>query len=410
MLRPGRDRLRREPTRVSSTWEAALSSTSTSTCVYCPNPADGREHWFPRWLGNYRNHEELTDRICDDCNQALGRELDQAMSREGPQALNRQLLGIEGRHDGKARDVFTYKGQSAEPPTISTAQGAPGIDYEPLTRDSIEDGEHIKVWLPHVVVRDSRNRPYPIVLTPGVPEDWLRKAIEKRGIDSPRISDVACDPHNPTDPESEWEIPGWMRRLFFVAVPAVREQAQEFGIRVRWLTAGGTERIVLRSMTQLGLSALYFRALAKIAFHYVLKMDHAFTGHEAMFEQIKRFIRHGEGDARTFVDLSTREFVLDTGFTIRGVHHFLLEDIERDGRLRVRMRFFLKGPYATLPTVVTLGQDPFTRLPQIAHAFRLYPEPVDGFDGELVPAKIGQFDGLTGVYPPPWAGTTLWRP
>lgn len=60
--------------------------------VYCRQPADSREDWFPRWLGRYRGVDLLLERLCDECNGELGRKLDQSMSRESAEAVNRYVL------------------------------------------------------------------------------------------------------------------------------------------------------------------------------------------------------------------------------------------------------------------------------------------------------------------------------
>jgi HNH endonuclease len=44
-------------------------------CIYCGADADGREHWIPRGLGAFNGDTALFDRLCEQCNQRLGREL-----------------------------------------------------------------------------------------------------------------------------------------------------------------------------------------------------------------------------------------------------------------------------------------------------------------------------------------------
>jgi hypothetical protein len=56
----------------------------------------------------------------------------------------------------------------------------------------------------------------------------------------------------------------------------------------------------------------YFRAIAKIGFHYFLLHSKIFNGAEKEFEAIRQFIRYGNGDERNFLTKGSGNLAHDT--------------------------------------------------------------------------------------------------
>ena len=58
----------------------------TATCIYCdeddPAKFSGREHVIPQAFGTFGGQTPTLKCVCDPCNGALGRELDQMLARE----------------------------------------------------------------------------------------------------------------------------------------------------------------------------------------------------------------------------------------------------------------------------------------------------------------------------------------
>ena len=79
--------------------ELTRSSKQISSCIYCPNQPDGREHWLTRGLGTFHGNTFLTGRICTLCNVDLGGTIDLELLRSGHTGMTRQVLGIAGRSD-----------------------------------------------------------------------------------------------------------------------------------------------------------------------------------------------------------------------------------------------------------------------------------------------------------------------
>jgi hypothetical protein len=68
-----------------------------ASCVYCPHPPDGEEHWLNRSLGRFAGNSKLTGRICTRCNVHFGGTIDLELARTAHTGVLRQVLGIEGR-------------------------------------------------------------------------------------------------------------------------------------------------------------------------------------------------------------------------------------------------------------------------------------------------------------------------
>ena len=62
-------------------------------CIYCGADANSGEHWMPKTFGTFKNCEQLFDRLCADCNKALGHELDQEVANTGTTALSHIFIG-----------------------------------------------------------------------------------------------------------------------------------------------------------------------------------------------------------------------------------------------------------------------------------------------------------------------------
>jgi hypothetical protein len=103
-------------------------------CIYCDNSAESAEHWLPRLLGTFGPLQVLNDKVCAECNLALGSEIDQEFARVGPEAIFRTGLGIEGRH-GASLSPFYFRAATTQP-LPGTEMQASGDDAE-LPRGSL---------------------------------------------------------------------------------------------------------------------------------------------------------------------------------------------------------------------------------------------------------------------------------
>ena len=284
-----------------------MPRNTTSVCAYCETPADGREDWFPRWLGRFRGMELLLDRVCDRCNQTLGRSLDQAMSRESPQAFNRSLMGIGGRHGGPP-NLFRHRDQQARPPVVLNVTTTTGSDFRPHAE--IVPGSNppeSRMCRQLIFLRPDGTKDSIRIkdISPEVNGEWLKEAIRAHRVEDARLVEMYCEPEDAAVPNDQREPIAWLRKSLLFAFPQARAQAQEHGILVHWQVEGETERQGLAATMRIDVTTDYPRALSKIAFHYALTVDRSITGREEQFQAVRHFVKSG-GDPRPFVDFLGR--------------------------------------------------------------------------------------------------------
>jgi hypothetical protein len=66
-----------------------------------------REHWFSRGFGNFRGFRNLEGKVCKDCNNLFGTELEDVFLHSGPEALLREILGGNlGRRSHRKHNIF----------------------------------------------------------------------------------------------------------------------------------------------------------------------------------------------------------------------------------------------------------------------------------------------------------------
>jgi hypothetical protein len=118
----------------------------------------------------------------------------------------------------------------------------------------------------------------------------------------------------------------------------------------------------------------YFRALAKIGFHYALRYIPTITGKEGAFRALREFIRYGNGDPAQFV--SSCEHVSDAAGP---PGHVLTAIANSGGPIVVNMQFFT-GCKIQLPQWrLLLGDNPtILYIEQAAAHFFSYVQEQDG--------------------------------
>jgi len=369
-----------------------LTQRSQRPCIYCSKRAPtSQEHWFPRWLGDFDACEPLLGRLCGPCNRHLGKIVDQDMSRLGPEALSRYRLKIAGRDtDWMKANPFTYRSQPAEAATTARTM-FPDLDFETLVEDIPGSDPPERRPLRQLILTDASGARTALRVPDGVNADWLRQAVEGRGLGQAKLTHVVCEAVGPDDEPLGGTLPDWFR----AAVGAVFPDAAN----IAWYLREGGPKMTLPSPTTLNLSLAYTRGLAKIAFHYFLKYDPHVTGAEENFTPIKRFIYDGTGGWQDFVTLGARPFLIARSAP-RYCAHFLMAESDSVDVLRVRMQFFVNGPYPAAPVAVTLGPDRYTRHLDVAHVLRLYDPPSGAKAGVLAPIKVVRLGGHWGAVIP----------
>jgi len=133
------------------------------------------------------------------------------------------------------------------------------------------------------------------------------------------------------------------------------------------------------------LTGAYLRAIAKISFHYFLKMDDQFTGHERCFAAIKQLIIRGEKH-NPIVTVKQGTLVEEISAVIRPSRFFhILVAERREDRIVGKVQLFL-GPYVQpLVYEIKIAEAPSSVLmaPKLGgHSFVYFDEKTaSGYDG-----------------------------
>jgi hypothetical protein len=133
--------------------------------------------------------------------------------------------------------------------------------------------------------------------------------------------------------------------------------------------------------------------LAKVGFHYYLWTSRVHTGAELLFQPLRQFIRYGEGDWHSFVQLTAPQFIsqLADGQVPECFSHFLGVGKNR-GRLIAAVQFFVGPDHMTPPSSILLGL--ITRdIEPHCHWVSYYGENVNGYDGEITEVTETRPDG-----------------
>ena len=281
------------PTRLGRTSRASynrIMADAVETCIYCSksfDPARGEgDHIISAQLGEFRDDVRFR-RICPVCNNRIGQS-EQQFLQCGPEAFFRQIVAPasprrrkRGRSPGGARGM--------PPPRHTINCGDHSQIVKPL-RDRPRDVEPVDQF----VVRGEDGNDHHFPLFPGMHAKQLRDRVE---------SAVSKD----------------FERAWLDCDQATRGQsvalAQAAWPNKRLIELHSTEPGVHKAQGRITFtySDHYFRAIAKIAFHYYLVHScRGVRGDEPEFAAIRRFILEG-GDASDFLDTPGPKFAVPFG-------------------------------------------------------------------------------------------------
>jgi hypothetical protein len=130
--------------------------------------------------------------------------------------------------------------------------------------------------LDQFVIHDEEGESYPIEIFPGISAASLKKKVKALGVKAKDI-DLYCND----------DISEHYNQIFREAFPKIQMERKAS-------TDPGIRKVEISEQCQTS-EAHYFRAIAKIAFHYYLIHSIRFYGHEACFSAIRDFIRNGIG-------------------------------------------------------------------------------------------------------------------
>lgn len=233
-------------------------------CIYCNREAHSVEHPLPAALGSFDNTPTLLDRICKECNEHAIGVLDEQFIRCGPAALLRKRFGIEGRrHHGQVNPF--YRG-SAGGNRIKLYGWDEACKSEVLLE--LMGGNEAR-QLTQLIIYNRDGTQNHIPLTSKMTSEHLLQAIRQQKL-TPEI-----DIRLVWDPATEpWAVDLVKKLWPNVTMPEPSRGADSF--------QGAT--------AQFQTTSRYFRAIAKIGFHYFLTQTQDFCGQESIFEGIRKFV------------------------------------------------------------------------------------------------------------------------
>lgn len=234
------------------------------------------EHYLPEGLGRFHGYEVLKGRLCRVCQGACA-QLEEQFLRSSPEAFFRRLVAKVGKKHHKKIEMFYRRHAGADPIQIIGAY--PGEKYPVLWEPN--EGQRTVREMRQIVVVDEQGEYYPIPISDTVrTADDMKQLLQMFEGKKIRVVAVFADP-----PDLER-----MQTL----VSAIDPKG-----KVSWKDRS-EERARVDIIGRAAVTGKYFRAIAKIGFHYFLKMCDRYTGHESIFQPIKGFIMAG-GDWRPHV-------------------------------------------------------------------------------------------------------------
>lgn len=322
---------------------AAAVPARQDRCIYtvpddlCPGRAPlSDEHYLPRGLGNFRGFTPLANKICKECNGRFG-GLEDVFLHSSPEAIFREFVGQVGRKRHRDKRIFDEPTFGLPPPTIIGKQ--PGEEYEVLWE--IITGQLQLKQMRQVVLRDTEGNYHQVLIpadkintTEALETLLTEKNLGKAELvsffsdseEDARLIETLCGDRTG---DREWNLN-----------PALRE--------------GQTIEVLMVA----NISERYWRAVAKIGFHFFLTHFTVFTGLEGEFDAIKRFIYNG-GDHRPYVFSTTEQFAAEfkMGGRLKMWGHLLTAQYDYQ-RAEARMQFFAGPHHLPLVWGVRIGRSP----------------------------------------------------
>jgi len=299
-----------------------------SPCIYC-RIATGKqrkgEHAVPACLGEFAGFPTLTGRVCSECNGEISR-LEAQFCRYGPVSVYRRMLGIEGRRHHRKVNPFEEGGYGSAPIDAPTYNhpACPGV---PVLMEFEQGGTVREVTQIVVPGQDGQYHALRIDAAVRTKED-LDRLLLAHGIT--RVSGRIYVFGDPEDHE----------RLEVLVSSMAAELAD-------W---GPQKPYELPSVeTFHHLTDYYPRALAKVAFHFLLTVDSRVRGDEKPFEAIRDYIMTGKAHepVQVGVDQLPSIMMLPSGWKLARFTH-VLQVVWSRGRVAARLHFFF-GPENQLP-------------------------------------------------------------
>lgn len=333
-------------------------------CIYCESADFSGEHYLPVVLGQFKGNTKLKGTICRECNSEIGAAAEKCMYRSRFVAGRLKLNMID---DERLKKVF-YNDCHGQSPLVAKAYNEEfGCKVE---FDCFGGNE---AFLARQIIIEYTNGKRRAVRILDRHEHDFSEILTDLG-DTPKVYAIICRPE-----ELEW-----IRKITFAIDAQFDAQKLKYNPDPN---EGDEYRLTIRLPEDNATP----RTIAAIAFHNALWAFDDLDGTHANFQNIREFVRHGEGSSfpvSQSPELLSREF--EDGMTTKEWCHLLM--CERGGhrkRISVTVGLFVGPDNSHDRFDVDIGPDPSRvvyPIPQsVGHLYRFHEESArkPGEDGEM---------------------------
>jgi hypothetical protein len=328
-------------------------------CIYCNCEGPfSEEHTVPRGLGEFKDSPKLNNHVCKKCNGIVGKLEDQ-FCHCGPEGYIRKAEGISGRPSHKEVNIFqrgSAGGKAIDMVSLYPELGIP-ILWQINGVNSVNEVKQI-------LLIPENGEPYCLRI-----QDWMKepKDLHKAILDLNlgKIKEARI-----------WAPPEEMEQIEKLVSP--------LGEGFRWLPESppGT---IKKSVIKFTVTEPYFRAIAKIAFHYFLAITPSLSGHELFFQNIKNYIYAGKGRKEEFIKEEKGPILgVPENCTLNVYCHIIVVAWE-NGNIQARMQFFYGRGFNPPVYRIRIAEkaDDFAKYGHKGHGFIYFPDGQEGkFCGE----------------------------
>jgi hypothetical protein len=335
-------------------------------CIYCnERDADSEEHSFPAALGmdSIKGFATLKGKLCKGCNGEIGK-IEEQFLRCSLEAFFRYLLKIEGRKNHDKINPY-HRGSSGGKPIKAEINTPDSLDIF-LCEPANDSGDFTYSY--QITLKDSDGNFHRIIVPDSVnSSESLDKLLASKEMSKLEFHSAIIDPDRKHIIEGISNLKG--KSINWDDMPMEHHGKKELLITFEY-----TDK--------------YFRAIAKIAFHYFLQYFEHYSGNEKEFEGIKAFIMQG-GKVNEWVTIVPVSFIEDfkNRFISTNIYgHFVVAEDTGD-RIFVKLGFFY-GPTCLQDRhfEVQIGKAPglIKKPKDIGHQILYFKEKDDdGYIGEM---------------------------
>ncbi len=303
-----------------------------SFCIYCSKEVDtskgAGDHIIPAVLGEFNNAAAFR-KICGECNNELGKS-EEEMLRCSPIRLFRDLV-VPSTSRSRGKKPAWSGARGLPPPEIVVK-----TDYGKVLAYPIED--FLTLTNPdQLIIEDNKGELCPILLYPKMSAESLKKKVRSvvTEIDKNTPTQILCRVPN-TEHYTKIIKEVWPN----TKIELVSTEEAGYHERKAEISTFATDR--------------YFRAIAKIAFHYYLTCSLRARGNEDGFALLREFILHG-GDEKPFFENCDSFLMDDTYGMAPSWWSHILGATEKDQNVVGYVRLFRGPRFSGMEHHVTLG-------------------------------------------------------